>query len=106
MTAFAHHTDGSGVFEKGQNPITVGQAAYNSAYGTNFAASGWCSAPSNPSAKCDGYARISEQGGDLFKFDTLAGPQLAIPLEPKGIHDEMNSANFDEFGRMTCQHRP
>jgi hypothetical protein len=102
VTAFAHHTDGSGVFEKGQNPITVGQAAYNSAYGTNFAGSGWCSAPSNPSAKCDGYARISEQGGDLFKFDTLAGPQLAIPLEPKGIHDEMNSANFDEFGRMTA----
>ncbi|MEO8355401.1 MAG: multicopper oxidase domain-containing protein, partial [Chloroflexota bacterium] len=102
VRAFAHHTDGSGVFEKGQNPITVGQAAYNSAYGTNFAASGWCSAPSNPSAKCDGYARISEQGGDLFKFDTLAGPQVAIPLEPKGIHDEMNSANFDEFGRMTA----
>ncbi len=30
------------------------------------------------------------------------GAQLAIPLEPKGIHDEMNSATFDEFGRMTA----
>ena len=25
---------------------------------------------------------------------------MTIPLQPKGIHDEMNSANFDEFGRM------
>ena len=29
-------TDGSGVFESGQNPIIVGQGAYNSAYGTTF----------------------------------------------------------------------
>ncbi|MEW6400300.1 MAG: multicopper oxidase domain-containing protein, partial [Chloroflexota bacterium] len=100
VSAFGHQPDGSGVFESGQNPIIVGQAVYNNAYGTNFAAGGWCSAPANPSAKCDGYARISEQGGDLFKFDTLAGPQLSIPLEPKGIHDEMNSANFDPWGRM------
>jgi hypothetical protein len=44
-----------------------------------------------------------------FKFDTLgtaptttAGPQVAIPLQGKGIHDEANSANFDEWGRMTA----
>ncbi len=34
--AFAHQPDGSGVFESGQHPIIVGQAAYNSAYGTTF----------------------------------------------------------------------
>ena len=34
-----HKADGSGVFESGQHPIIVGQAAYNSAYGTSFAAS-------------------------------------------------------------------
>ncbi len=34
--AFAHRADGSGVFESGQNPIIVGQGAYNSAYGTTF----------------------------------------------------------------------
>jgi hypothetical protein len=71
QSAFSHKADGSGVFESGQPPIIVGQAAYNSAYGSSFASSGWCNAPSNPSAKCDGFARINEQGGDLFKFDTL-----------------------------------
>jgi FtsP/CotA-like multicopper oxidase with cupredoxin domain len=102
VTAFAHHADGSGVFESGSNPTIVGQAAYNSAYGTDFVASGWCNAPTNPTARCDGFARINEQGGELFKFDTLNGAELAIPLEPKGIHDEMNSATFDPWGRMTA----
>ncbi|WP_283498256.1 Ig-like domain repeat protein [Cryobacterium sp. PH29-G1] len=104
--AFAHHLDAAGnpagVFESGQNPVIVGQSAYNSAYGTNFASSGWCNAPKTPSAKCDGFARIQEQGGDEFKFDTLSGNQLSLPLQGKGLHDEMNSANFDEWGRMTA----
>jgi FtsP/CotA-like multicopper oxidase with cupredoxin domain len=102
--AFRHHADGSGVFESGQNPTIVGQAGYNSAYGTNFVSAGWCNAPTNPSARCDGFARISEQGGDTFNFNTLRTPndKLGIKLEPKAIHDEMNSASFDEFGRMTA----
>ncbi len=104
VAAFKHQADGSGVFESGQNPIIVGQSSYNDAYGSNFAAGGWCSAPTNPSARCDGYARIQEgaKPGDKFKFDTLDGAQLSIPYEPKGIHDEMNSASFDEYGRMTA----
>ncbi len=110
MAAFAHHLDANGnpagVFEAGSDPIIVGQAAYNSAYGTNFVASGWCNSPSNPSAKCDGYARIAEgsQPTDKFGFNTLAAPnsKMQIPFEPKAIHDEMNSANFDEWGRMTA----
>ena len=108
-SAFSHKANGSGVFESRQHPIIVGQAAYNSTYGTSFAASGWCSSPSS-TIKCDGYARINQQGGDPFTFDTLrmnangtypAGyNKLSIPLEPKAIHDEMNSTAFDEFGRM------
>jgi FtsP/CotA-like multicopper oxidase with cupredoxin domain len=104
--AFAHHTDGSGVFESGQNPIIVGQAAYNSAYGTDFVGTGWCNSPTNPTARCDGFARIQEgsQPTDLFGFNTLAAPsaKMQIPFQPKGMHDEMNSASFDEWGRMTA----
>ena len=102
--AFKHHADGSGVFEDGQHPIIVGQAGYNSAYGANFVASGWCNAPNNPSARCDGFARISEQGGDLFGFNTLLAPnaKMQIPIQPKAIHDEMNASSFDDYGRMTA----
>ncbi len=100
---FSHKADGTGVFEEGQHPIIVGQAAYNSAYGTNFANSGDCTDPAKTN-KCDGFARINQQGRDNFRFDNLKGsdPQLQVPLEPKAIHDEMNSAAFDEFGRMTA----
>ena len=95
------------MFESSQNPIVVGQAAYNSAYGTNFAPSGYCSAPDNPSAKCDGYARINQQGGMQLQVRHPRGCPAAAwscssPIQPKGIHDEMNSANFDEFGRMSA----
>ena len=38
----------------------------------------------------------------MFTFDTLKGNKLSIPLQPKAIHDEMNAASFDEFGRMTA----
>ena len=107
--AFAHKADGSGVFESGQHPVIVGQAAYNSAYGTNFAASSWCNVPGVTVNRCDGFARISDQGGDLFGFNTLLfdpllndQAKLKIRVEPKAIHDEMNSSDFDPFGRMTA----
>jgi FtsP/CotA-like multicopper oxidase with cupredoxin domain len=99
--AFAHKADGSGVFESGQHPTIVGQAAYNSAYGKAFANSGYCPSATS-TVKCDGFARINQQGGDPFTFDTLSGPKLSIPLQPKAIHDEMNASAFDEFGRMTA----
>ncbi len=98
-TAFSHKANGSGVFEEGQHPIVVGQAGYNSAYGKSFTASGYCSSPTS-TIKCDGFARINQQGGQPFTFDTLRDAKLSIPLEPKAIHDEMNSTSFDEFGRM------
>jgi FtsP/CotA-like multicopper oxidase with cupredoxin domain len=101
--AFKHHADGSGVFESSQDPIIVGQAGYNSAYGKTFVASGDCSNAAGTN-KCDGMARINQQGGQQFRFDNLKGstPQLSVKIEPKALHDEMNSAAFDEFGRMTA----
>jgi FtsP/CotA-like multicopper oxidase with cupredoxin domain len=101
VTAFAHNANGTGVFESSQNPIIVGQAGYNRAYGTTFTASGDCSLPGK-NTKCDGFARINQQGGDPFTFDTLSGKKLSIPLQPKALHDEMNSTTFDEYGRMTA----
>jgi len=101
------------VFESSQDPIIVGQAAYNTAYGTSFVASGWCNDPtldpaSAAAKRCDGYARIQEgnKPADLFGFNSLRGTfapgvgKVQIPFQPKGLHDEMNSTAFDEFGRM------
>ncbi|HET8666476.1 MAG TPA: multicopper oxidase domain-containing protein, partial [Terriglobales bacterium] len=101
ISAFAHTAAGTGVFESGQHPVIVGQAGYNRAYGTKFTSSGDCSS-SGTTTPCDGFARISQQGGDLFTFDTLSGSKLSIPLQPKALHDEMNASTFDEYGRMTA----
>ncbi|WP_296607250.1 multicopper oxidase domain-containing protein [Nocardioides sp.] len=102
QNAFKHHADGSGVFESGQNPIIVGQKAYNSAYGTNFAASGNCNA--SASQTCDGLVRVNDgtKAPFEFAFNTLraASTKTSLPMAPKAIHDEMNSSTFDEFGRM------
>jgi FtsP/CotA-like multicopper oxidase with cupredoxin domain len=100
QAAFTHKADGSGVFESGQHPIIVGQAAYNSAYGTNFAASSNCNAPNSTSQRCDGLVRVNDTS--VFGFNTLSGQgiKMTMPLQPKAIHDEMNSTTFDEYGRM------
>ena len=55
-----------------------------------------------PSATGTPGSAEGSQPTDLFKFDTLGGTQLTLPFQPKGIHDEMNSASFDEWGRMTA----
>ena len=111
-TAFTHKGNGSGVFESGQHPIIVGQAAYNSAYGTSFVSNGWCNAPGSTgvaTTRCDGFARIQEGSQpttDLFGFNGLKAAyapgvgKLQIPFQPKGMHDEANSTSFDEYGRM------
>jgi FtsP/CotA-like multicopper oxidase with cupredoxin domain len=98
---FTHKADGSGVFEAGQHPTIVGQAAYNTAYGKNFAASSNCNVPGSSLQRCDGFVRINDTA--QFSFNTLLNPitaKLTMPLQPKAIHDEMNSTTFDEFGRM------
>jgi FtsP/CotA-like multicopper oxidase with cupredoxin domain len=101
QNAFKHNANGTGVFESGQHPIIVGQAAYNSAYGTNFAASSNCNAPGSNLQRCDGLVRVSDTS--TFGFNGLRNPtssKLTMALQPKAIHDEMNATTFDEFGRM------
>jgi FtsP/CotA-like multicopper oxidase with cupredoxin domain len=88
QNAFAHKTDSSGVFESGQNPIIVGQGAYNSAYGTSFQTNG-------PRA---GLVQIYDTS---LTFDTLSGNQLTMDLKPKMIQDEMGEAFEMEYGRMS-----
>ena len=104
QNAFKHKANGTGVFESGQHPIIVGQAAYNSAYGTGFAAGSNCNPiPNDPNPAfqiCDGFVRVNDTAS--FGFNTLKKPvtKTIMPLQPKAIHDEMNSSTFDEFGRM------
>ena len=99
-TAFRHNANGTGVFESGQNPVIVGQAAYNSAYGTSFAGSSNCNVKNTNVQTCDGLVRVNDTGE--FGFNTLKSPNVKtlMTMEPKAIHDEMNSSTFDEFGRM------
>ncbi len=79
-----------------QNPIIVGQGAYNSAYGTTFQSNG-------PDA---GLVQIFDTS---VTFKTLlggsGGPSLTIPLQPKSLHDEMGAAYDQEYGRMSCDAR-
>lgn len=97
-SAFSHKANGSGVFESGQHPPIVGQAAYNSAMGSSFATTGNCA--NSGVTKCDGKVRVNDTGS--FSFNTLKSPntKMTVKMEPKAIHDETNSTTFDEFGRM------
>ena len=95
--AFAHQTDGSGVFESGQNPIIVGQGAYNSAYGTTFQNNG-------PEA---GLVQIYDTSLTFRPLVELAvgygtSPStLTMNLKGKMIQDEQGEAFELEYGRMS-----
>jgi len=99
QNAFRHNASGTGVFESGQHPVIVGQAAYNSAYGKSFATSSNCNGGSTKTT-CDGLVRVNDTGS--FSFNTLKSPtaKTTVGMEPKAIHDEMNASTFDEYGRM------
>jgi FtsP/CotA-like multicopper oxidase with cupredoxin domain len=104
QNAFSHKADGSGVFESSQNPIIVGQAKYNSAYGTGFAAGSNCNPvpnATNPGFQiCDGFVRVADNVN--FGFNTLKNQttKTIMHLEPKALHDETNASTFDPYGRM------
>ena len=84
----AESLGGIGVFKNGQNPIIVGQGAYNSAYGTSFQDNG-------PRA---GLVQIFDTS---LTFDAISGNQLTMALRPKMIQDEMGEAFDQEYGRMS-----
>lgn len=92
QTAFAHRADGSGVFESSQDPIIVGQGAYNSAYGSTF----------RSTAPRDGFARIYDTS---LTFNTLLGQgatqTMTMPMQPKAMHDEMGASFDPDYGRMS-----
>jgi len=94
MAAFAPSTDPNtgakmpGVFETGQDPVIVGQSAYDTAYGKTFPAR----------YPCWGVSRI--QDTSVCVQPATGQAPLYIPLQPKAIHDEMG-ASFDEYGRMS-----
>jgi len=106
--AFAHKADGSGVFEKGQKPIIVGQGEYNTAYGTTFPTSG----PLNGTVQIyDTSLTFHRLVEDTTVNDTPGAPfrtseskldeLLTIDLKPKMIQDEMGEAFEMEYGRMS-----
>jgi FtsP/CotA-like multicopper oxidase with cupredoxin domain len=80
----------NGVFAKGQEPIAVGQKAYNSVYEKSFPTTWpkW------------GYSRITDTSLSFVQPD---GTELLnYPIEPKAIQDEMGEV-FDDYGRMSAK---
>ena len=78
-----------GVFQQDQDPIIVGQTAYNQALGMTFPAyyPAW------------GIARIQDSS---MMFQTATGSFVTLNFQPKAIHDEMG-ATFDDYGRSSAK---
>ena len=103
--AFAHKTDGTGVFEKGQKPIVVGQGEYNAAYGTSFPTNGALNGTVQIYDTSLTFNRLVDPDaatapGAPFTTSTAA-EQLTVNLKPKMIQDEMGEAFEMEYGRMS-----
>jgi FtsP/CotA-like multicopper oxidase with cupredoxin domain len=81
-----------GVFEVSQDPIIVPQAAYGSAYRNLF-----------PSSAASQYAQIADTQKTFQPINAagLLQPAVTIPLQMKGIHDEMGGVYDTQFGRMS-----
>jgi FtsP/CotA-like multicopper oxidase with cupredoxin domain len=80
-----------GVFEATQDPILIPQAAYNSAYNATF---------QNGASQ---YLHIADTQM-TFQPINRAGvlqPAVTLPLQMKGMHDEMGGVYDVQFGRMS-----
>ncbi len=91
QTAFASTTTTPGAFAQDQDPIIVGQAAYNNTYpNTTFPSTypNW------------GISRITD---DTLSFQTVDGTIVSnYPMKRKAIHDEMGGT-FDVYGRLAAK---
>lgn len=88
--AFKMTATAQGAFSLAQDPIVVGQTAYNSAYNTTFPATwpNW------------GVSRISDSAINFQQVDGTLVKNFA--MKPKAVHDEMG-ATFDDYGRMSAK---
>jgi FtsP/CotA-like multicopper oxidase with cupredoxin domain len=90
QTAFASDATTPGVFAADQDPIIVGQTAYNSTYNTTFPAT-WP------------YWGISRISDGAISFMQVGGTLVNnFAMTPKAVHDEMG-ASFDDYGRMSAK---
>jgi len=92
QAAFASTPGNPGVFARGQEPIMVGQSAYNGVYdpNTTFPATypNW------------GIARISD---DFISYEQVDGAIMTSKqMKRKAIQDEMGEV-FDDYGRMSAK---
>jgi|GEM_PF-839025 len=78
------------LFERSQEPIIVGQAAYKEAYPNSYF-------PAN--FPWEGIAQINDQS---LQFVSLAGDPVVIVTEPKALHDEMGASFDPVYGRMSA----
>jgi FtsP/CotA-like multicopper oxidase with cupredoxin domain len=87
--AFVPANGSPGVFVRGQDPIIVGQTAYNAVYNTTF-----------PSAWP--YWGVSGIQDNSISFQTVNGQAVDnFYMQPKAIQDEMGEAFDTEYGRMS-----
>ena len=77
------------LFERAQEPIIVGQAAYKNAYPNSYF-------PTN--FPLEGVNQINDH---FLRFVTLTGKEVKVRTEPKGIHDEMGASFDPVYGRMS-----
>jgi FtsP/CotA-like multicopper oxidase with cupredoxin domain len=83
-----------GVFAASQDPIIVGQSAYNSTYSTTFPSTypNW------------GVSRIHDNSLSFVSppVNGTPGTPMTVPMQPKAIHDEMGAV-YDDYGRMSAK---
>ncbi|MSM40120.1 MAG: multicopper oxidase domain-containing protein [Geobacter sp.] len=86
----AANPTGAPLFARAQEPIIVGQAAYQNAYPNSYfpVAGQW-------------RGTRSSMLENSLSFLTIDGKAVIVPMEPKGIHDEMGASFDPEYGRMS-----